>query len=121
MGNDDFYSLHSFSQLYCCKFNPFMLLLDGFHEHRKDVGHFTQVVKDDAYKVGCSIAKFSNDGGDLKTLLACNYAVSNIKNWPIYEEGETASACETGKKRITINHIFGQTSNDYSKKKQKEK
>lgn len=96
MGNDDFYSLHSFSQLYCCKFNPFMLLLDGFHEHRKDVGHFTQVVKDDAYKVGCSIAKFSNDGGDLKTLLACNYAVSNIKNWPIYEEGETASACETG-------------------------
>lgn len=62
---------------------------------RRDIGHFTQVVKDDAYKVGCSIAKFTS-GGNRKALLACNYAVSNIKNWPIYEEGETASACETG-------------------------
>lgn len=65
------------------------------HINRNDIGHFTQIVKDDAYKVGCSIAKFSNDG-DRKTLLACNYAVSNIENWPIYEEGETASACKTG-------------------------
>lgn len=47
--------------------------------------------------MGCSIAKFSTNGDDnLKVLLACNYAVSNIKNWPIYEAGETASACQTG-------------------------
>lgn len=64
-------------------------------DYRHDIGHFTQVVKDDAYKVGCAIAKFTMNG-DRVALLACNYAVSNIKNWPIYEEGATASACESG-------------------------
>lgn len=67
-----------------------------FLDNRKSIAHFTQIVKDDAYKVGCSIAKYT-DGGGKKCLIACNYAVSNIQNWPIYDEGAPTSACQTGK------------------------
>lgn len=59
------------------------------------IGHFTQVVKDDAYKVGCSIAKY-NHGHERKSLLACNYAVTNVNGRPIYEAGETATGCKSG-------------------------
>ncbi|XP_031622599.1 uncharacterized protein LOC116340305 [Contarinia nasturtii] len=65
-------------------------------ENGKDLGHFTQVVKDNAYKVGCSIAKYTNENGARKALIACNYAVANIDSWPIYEDGPTASDCQTG-------------------------
>lgn len=60
------------------------------------VGHFTQVVKDDSFKVGCSIAKYSEPRGGKKSLMACNYAVANLQDHPIYQEGETASGCTSG-------------------------
>lgn len=62
----------------------------------KWVGHFTQVVKDDSFKVGCSIAKYSEPSGGKKSLMACNYGVGNLQDHPIYQEGETASGCTSG-------------------------
>lgn len=64
--------------------------------YRKDLGHFTQVVKDNAYRVGCSIAKYTDQNDARKALVACNYAVANIGDWPIYNDGPTASDCQTG-------------------------
>lgn len=66
-----------------------------FSPFRRSTGHFTQVVSDLAYKVGCSISKFTENGQRF-ALMACNYAVTNIRGVPIYEEGEPASGCESG-------------------------
>lgn len=66
-------------------------------KHSKDVGHFTQVVKDNAFKVGCAIAKYYDPSKkDTRNLLACNYAVANIDTYSIYDEGPTASGCTSG-------------------------
>lgn len=62
---------------------------------RRSTGHFTQIVNDEAYKVGCSISKFTENSVRY-ALMACNYAVSNIRGVPIYGEGETASGCISG-------------------------
>ncbi|XP_031622380.1 antigen 5 like allergen Cul n 1-like [Contarinia nasturtii] len=59
------------------------------------IGHFTQIVKDDCVKVGCAISKFS-ERGSRRSLITCNYSMTNIKNSPIYEVGPTASHCKTG-------------------------
>lgn len=69
--------------------------LSIFLHFRRSTGHFTQMVSDNAYKVGCSISKFTENGLRY-ALMACNYAVSNIRGVPIYEEGETASECASG-------------------------
>lgn len=63
--------------------------------HSKDIGHFTQVVKDDAYKMGCSIAKYADEEGSRKSLIACNYAVGNVDGYPVYDEGVPGSGCES--------------------------
>lgn len=63
--------------------------------HSKCVGHFTQVVKDDSFKVGCSISKYTKNGEKM-SLIACNYGVRNLIGFPVYEEGATASECSSG-------------------------
>lgn len=52
-------------------------------------------MKDSAHKVGCAISKF-NEGKKRKSVIACNYSKSNIKNEPTYVEGPAASDCKTG-------------------------
>lgn len=73
----------------------FYFYLPLFVNISRDIGHFTQIVMDQSYKMGCAITKY-NEGGDRKSLIACNYAVSNVKGMPIYEIGPTASECKTG-------------------------
>jgi nitrous oxidase accessory protein NosD len=61
----------------------------------KTVGHFTQVVTDRAIELGCAIATYTEK--QLKTsLIACNYAFTNIKGFKVYVSGKTASGCSTG-------------------------
>lgn len=36
------------------------------------------------------------DGPWKRSLFACNYARTNIINYPVYKKGRTASACKTG-------------------------
>lgn len=62
---------------------------------KKTIGHFTQVVVDKATHVGCAIAKYT-DGKWKTTLVACNYAMTNIVNAKIYESGKVASGCTSG-------------------------
>lgn len=61
----------------------------------KTIGHFTQVVVDRATHVGCAIARYTS-GKWKTTLVACNYASTNIVGAKIYETGKAASGCITG-------------------------
>lgn len=62
---------------------------------RRKIGHFTQVVRDIAYDVGCALAKYKIKGYFF-SYFVCNYAVTNMQDDPIYDAGETASACTSG-------------------------
>jgi hypothetical protein len=64
-----------------------------------DIGHFTALVTDRTTEVGCSLASEISviDGTDVQTyFIACNYASTNIPNWPVYKSGPAASACVGG-------------------------
>lgn len=41
------------------------------------------------------MTKWTEDG-QRKALIACNYAITNMKDNPIYAVGDTASDCKTG-------------------------
>lgn len=59
------------------------------------IGHFTQVVQDRAIQVGCAVVRYTD--GDWKTsLMACNYAFTNLVGTPVYVSGTPASGCTTG-------------------------
>ena len=65
----------------------------------KTIGHFTMVVSDRTNKVGCAIARYSNVKNKKvwkNTLMACNYAFTNLVGSPVYVSGSTASGCLTG-------------------------
>lgn len=59
------------------------------------VGHFTQVVQDRSTKVGCAIAKYTQDGYKT-TVMTCDYSFGNVLYAKVYESGDTASNCTTG-------------------------
>lgn len=60
-----------------------------------EVGHFTQVVWEDAAVVGCAGVKY-NDAGGPKSNLICNYGFGNMAQVYVYQSGPAASKCETG-------------------------
>lgn len=60
------------------------------------IGHFTQVVQDKATHVGCAAAYYKDTNGFYATLLACNYAITNMLGSPVYIKGAKASKCTTG-------------------------
>lgn len=61
----------------------------------KTIGHFTMVVTDRAIQVGCAVARYTS--GSWKTsLMACNYAFTNLVGAEVYVSGSAASACTTG-------------------------
>lgn len=59
------------------------------------IGHFTMVVTDRAIQVGCGVSTYT-DGKWNSTLMACNYAFTNLVGSPVYVSGPTASGCTTG-------------------------
>ncbi|XP_037723395.1 antigen 5 like allergen Cul n 1 [Drosophila subpulchrella] len=61
------------------------------------IGHFTTMVNERNNRVGCAIARFTDSNGVQATLLACNYAVTNVLNNPVYRAGPAASECTTGR------------------------
>lgn len=62
------------------------------------IGHFTQVVSDAAYAVGCAAGTFSFEyqGTKEAVMLTCDYAMGNVFGSKIYVSGPTASECKTG-------------------------
>lgn len=61
----------------------------------KTIGHFTQLVTDRATKVGCAITRYS-EGTWTNTLIACNYAFTNLNRAKVYTSGAPASSCTLG-------------------------
>lgn len=59
------------------------------------IGHFTQVVRDEAVSVGCAISKYA-DKKWKNLLMACNYSITNMVSQPVYAAGSPASGCSTG-------------------------
>lgn len=58
------------------------------------IGHFTQLVRDESYAMGCAMSQFEKDKKYI-TLFACDYTLSNIDDYPIYEASEeAASGCQ---------------------------
>lgn len=63
------------------------------------IGHFTEIVRDENAFVGCSAIEFEDDN-NWNYLLACNYATNNFLDEPIYVSGASCSACSSGCHRI---------------------
>ncbi|XP_002060175.3 venom allergen-1 [Drosophila virilis] len=61
------------------------------------IGHFTTMVNERNNRIGCAIARYTDANGLGSTLLACNYAVTNVRNNPIYRAGPPASECIRGR------------------------
>ena len=60
------------------------------------IGHFTAMVNDANIRVGCGAATYSQ-GGFTNYLVACNYARTNVVNYPVYAScSNPASKCTTG-------------------------
>ncbi|KAL7042667.1 hypothetical protein ACKWTF_001240 [Chironomus riparius] len=57
-------------------------------------GHFTQVVRDKANRVGCAGGKFKYQGNDI-VYVVCNYSFGNYPS-KAYISGPPASKCKTG-------------------------
>ncbi|EDW82253.1 uncharacterized protein Dwil_GK25699 [Drosophila willistoni] len=62
------------------------------------IGHFTTMVNERNNRVGCAIVRYTDANNGQGTLLACNYAVTNVINNPVYRAGSPpASECSTGR------------------------
>ncbi|XP_065365201.1 antigen 5 like allergen Cul n 1-like [Calliphora vicina] len=62
------------------------------------IGHFTVMVADRNIRVGCAASNFAVAGQDYKLyLIACNYATTNVLNFPLYASCQKAgTSCTTG-------------------------
>ena len=72
--------------------NSFTRLFVG----NEQIGHFTVMVNERNTQVGCAISNYVS-GGFNWSLLACNYATTNMLNTPTYRSGVTASGCTLGR------------------------
>lgn len=65
--------------------------------YSKQIGHFTQVVRDKSMKLGCAITSFSSADKQFKNIyLVCNYSMTNMIGKPVYVSGRMASKCKSG-------------------------
>ncbi|CAO1423967.1 unnamed protein product [Diamesa hyperborea] len=60
------------------------------------IGHFTVMVSERNTQVGCAVSNYVANGRN-NTLLACNYATTNMMNRIVYRTGPTASGCTLGR------------------------
>ncbi|KAG4070964.1 hypothetical protein HA402_001401 [Bradysia odoriphaga] len=64
-----------------------------------EIGHFTALVNERQTHIGCAMSMFDFDSGGTTWragLLACNYAFTNVINWPVYRVGAVGSECVLG-------------------------
>nr|ABI20191.1 antigen 5 related protein [Phlebotomus duboscqi] len=64
---------------------------------RKQIGHFTAFIHEKSDKVGCAVAKFTNNNKFKEYLIACNYCYTNMMKEPIYTKGPPCSQCKNKK------------------------
>uniref|UniRef100_A0A1Y9IW78 Venom allergen-1 n=1 Tax=Anopheles minimus TaxID=112268 RepID=A0A1Y9IW78_9DIPT len=72
--------------------------LDEFptEEPEPQIEHFTQMVSDRTWKLGCSAQQWNEPGEDNVFYFVCNYSFSNMEGQPVYAKGKQASRCTTG-------------------------
>ncbi|XP_073831641.1 antigen 5 like allergen Cul n 1-like [Musca autumnalis] len=68
------------------------------HEQNAIIGHYTAMVADRNYRLGCAAATLTKSGtGYSEFLFACNFAFTNVLNQPIYTDCDRAAVdCTTG-------------------------
>ncbi|XP_065075546.1 antigen 5 like allergen Cul n 1-like [Ochlerotatus camptorhynchus] len=70
-------------------------MIDAYPEDHSgpDVGHFTQMVSDRTWAVGCGMTRFT-DREATHYYLVCNYSFANIVHQPVYVKGKPCSRCQ---------------------------
>lgn len=58
------------------------------------IGHYTQIVQQNAYQVGCGLIYWHT--GEQTSMFVCDYAITNMIDQPVYKIGKTASECTSG-------------------------
>ncbi|XP_053674576.1 scoloptoxin SSD976-like [Anopheles nili] len=61
----------------------------------KKIGHFTMMVNDRTWKVGCAMQNWV-EGGATKVYFVCNYSYNNIITQKVYTTGSPGSQCQAG-------------------------
>lgn len=62
------------------------------------IGHFTVMVAERNTHVGCAASEYTKSNGFQYFLIACNYATTNMMEFPIYKScGSSAQDCKSGK------------------------
>uniref|UniRef100_A0A1I8NAP4 SCP domain-containing protein n=1 Tax=Musca domestica TaxID=7370 RepID=A0A1I8NAP4_MUSDO len=62
------------------------------------IGHFTAMVADRNYRLGCAASTYTETGKDYSSFLfACNFAFTNVLDQPIYTDcAKAGTDCATG-------------------------
>lgn len=71
--------------------------IDEYEQSNRVIGHFTQLVRDQAKYVGCGVVIYDtiHNGFKMQTLLlACNYSYPNMLNEAVYKSGDVCSNCK---------------------------
>lgn len=63
------------------------------------IGHWVQLVQAKAHRIGCSIVKYTDEDNWKQVLIGCNYNAGNLVDQKIFQFGEPASLCKSGKNR----------------------
>uniref|UniRef100_A0A4Y0BGA3 Venom allergen-1 n=1 Tax=Anopheles funestus TaxID=62324 RepID=A0A4Y0BGA3_ANOFN len=64
------------------------------------VGHFTQMVSDRTWKIGCSAQQWIDHSEYNVFYFLCNYSFSNMDGQSVYVKGKPASKCTTGENNL---------------------
>lgn len=65
------------------------------HSSNQTFGHFSVIVSERNTAIGCGIIRYTS-GGYFWSLIACNYASTNILQQPVYRSGNATSLCTLG-------------------------
>lgn len=58
------------------------------------IGHFTQMIHDKVYDVGCALVQWTEDDGQRKcTRMTCNYAKAHYLHQSVYAFGKPCEDC----------------------------
>lgn len=71
-----------------------MSFIKKYRNSTQMIGHFTQLVKAGADRVGCAMTQFAS--GIKSALFACNYSLGNILTKQVYTTGVPCSKCKSG-------------------------
>ncbi|GAB0098203.1 hypothetical protein DMENIID0001_139130 [Sergentomyia squamirostris] len=92
-------------------FNEYSLVspdcVDKFTKDHLEAGHFTAMIREKSNCVGCAMItyNFVESGKEWTGLiLTCDYAETNMLNWPIYTKGAPCSECTSIGKSVSSDY-----------------